>query len=400
MGIGRDLRSWLLLSALLAGALVQPLACDKDPEPSAASEALKAMLAEVGPQTVIPALQRAETAAGAMIAAASAWSDAERSGSDPEQARLAAQQAWVSLMEAWQEAELHQIGPSGSSLTALGGRDLRDEIYSWPTVNPCRVDQETVYGDYASPSFFEGTLVNAYGLDALETLLYSEPGVNACPSQVDINADGTWDALGDIQQRRADYALVVAGGVADTLSELLSAWDPASGDFSGEVARAGEGSATYGAPEEALNAVFDALFYLELSTKDRKLGRPLGLVDCSGTSCVSEVESPLAGLSQRWIAANLRGFRALYAGGEGAGMDDLLREIGSGDLADEMLSALDAADAAAAALSVPIDEAALGDRQPAIDLFDAVKAVTDLLKEDIAVVLVLQVPSEAAGDND
>ena len=36
----------------------------------------------------------------------------------------------------------HQLGPAASALTT-GGEGLRDEVYSWPTVNPCRVDQET-----------------------------------------------------------------------------------------------------------------------------------------------------------------------------------------------------------------------------------------------------------------
>ena len=33
-----------------------------------------------------------------------------------------------------------QLGPAGSSLSAVAGADIRDEIYSWPTINPCRID--------------------------------------------------------------------------------------------------------------------------------------------------------------------------------------------------------------------------------------------------------------------
>jgi predicted lipoprotein len=398
-----DLRGWLVLVALGAAALVQPLACNdgsKAPPPTA--DVLLELLADVGPEVVEPALLGASQSADALVAACLAWAETESAGGDTSSARASAQEAWRGAMERWQEVEVLQIGPAASSLTAVAGLDLRDEVYSWPTTNPCRVDQETVYGGYAQPDFFEVSLVNSYGLDALETLLFSAPAVNACPGQVDINADGSWDTLGEdgVQQRRADYAVVVAGGVRDTIVSLQQAWSAQGGDFSGKVARGGEEGSPYASPEQALNAVFDALFYVELQTKDKKLARPLGLLDCAGTDCADEVETPVAGGSQVWIAANLRSFRALFTGGAGTGMDELVRSLGEEELADAVLSALDQADAAAAALTVPVDVAATTDPAPALALHAAIKGVTDLLKGDLATLLVLQVPSEAAGDND
>ena len=66
-------------------------------------------------------------------------------------------------------------------------------------------------------------------------------------------------------------------------------------------------------------------------------------------------------------------------------------------LATEMLSALDAAEAAVGALDGTVDAT---DPQALSDAYDAVKVVTDLMKMDIATVLSLQVPQEAAGDVD
>jgi uncharacterized protein len=392
-----ELGSWAVVGALAAAVVLQPLAC-RTPEGEGtgpAGDALIALLADAGPEVVVPTLDRALVASEALVESAEAWAAAEASGGDVAASREAAQEAWRGAVAVWQEAEVLQLGPGASSVTAAGGADLRDEVYSWPTVNPCRVDQETVYGGWSEAAFFEQSLVNVYGLDALETLLFAAPGVNACPGQVDINADGSWDAFGEagVQLRRAEYAVIAATGVRDTIADLRGRWD----DWALVL---GAADAPYESPEDALNAVFDALFYLELYTKDRKLARPLGLKDCVGTACVGEVETPLAGGSNEWIAANLRGFRALYTGAGGAGMDDLLRSLGEDDLADAMAAALDEADAAAAALEVPIDEAALGDPAPAVALHDAVKGVTDLLKGDLATVLVLQVPAEAAGDND
>lgn len=395
-----DRRGLAVLAGLIVAVVVQPVACDgggKGGPDGEVTEAVRRVLAEVGSGVVIPTIDRSIERAQALGAALDAWS----ADAGDEAARAAAQDAWVALMDAWQEAEVHQLGPAGSTLTVVGGLGLRDEVYSWPTVNPCRVDQETVTSDWAAPAFFEDELVNAYGLDALETLLFSPPGVNACPSQVDINAYGTWDALGTdgVQEQRARYASAVAAHVAATLGDLRGRWDPAGGDFSGTLAAAGEAGSPYDSAEQGLNAVFDALYYLELETQDTKLADPLGLGDCT-TDCLGLVETPVAGGSHRWVAANLRGFRALFTGGDGQGMDDLLGELGHADVADAVLAALDDADAAAAALTVPIDVAATTDPAPAVALLEAVRGVTDLLEGDVATILALQIPSEAAGDND
>ncbi len=138
----------------------------------------------------------------------------------------------------------------------------------------------------------------------------------------------------------------------------------------------------------------------ETRTKDRKLAWPLGKKDCGLDDCTDEGESLIAGTSHLWIRSNLIGFRALFTGGEGMGIDDLLISVDQESLANDMISALDEADAAAAALNIPLEQAIDEDVDGINDLFDAIKRVTTLLKRDIATVLSLQVPQEAAGDND
>lgn len=397
--------SWALVGLLCAAALTRS-ACttDTDGKPVDVPVAIGDLLADTWPEVVSPALDRAEERAAALITVSEAWSAAEAAGTaaESEPARVATQEAWWALMDVWQELEVMQLGPLGSELDAVGGLGLRDEVYSWPTTSRCRVDQETVDDDWSDPDFYLANLVTVYGLAALETLLYAEPGVNDCEDVVDINASGEWAALGadGVQERRAAYAVVLAHGVADVLTEARTAWDPAGGDFAGTLAAAGTEGNAFEAPETALNAIFDGLFYLEIATKDRKLAEPLGLRECVEGTCLASVETTLAGGSNLWIAANLRGFRALYTGGAGAGMDDLLQSIDQGELDGRVLSALDAADTAAAALDQPIDVAAAGDPATAVALHDAIKVVTDLLKGEVATALTMQIPSEAAGDND
>jgi predicted lipoprotein len=396
--------SWGLLAGLAALALLKT-ACDggegpKDETP--VGDALVALLAAVGPEVVRPAIDRAAVAADTLQVATAAWRDAEAAGVGADEAQVAAQDAWWAMMAAWQEVEVLQLGPAASSLTAVGGADLRDDVYSWPTVNRCRVDQETVDDDWADPTFFETSLVNVYGLAALEVLLYSPAGENACAATVGINTDGSWDALGvdGVQAQRAAYAAVLAAHTAQVVDAAVTHWDPAQGDFGAQLTGAGEGASVYESREEALNAVFDALFYVETGTKDRKIGYAVGAGECATTSCIADIESPIAGGSHAWVAVNLRGFRTLYMGGSGAGMDDLLVSLGEDELAAALVAALDTADAAALAVTVPFDVAAVEDPAALDALYAAVKGVTDLLKGDIATVLAMQIPAEAAGDND
>ena len=369
--------SWGIVVGIGVLALARP-ACGPPEGKAPTDDTLTAVLAQTGPGAVEPALALAASSADELIDAANAWAAA------PDDA-TAAQDAWRATMAAWQRVEVMQIGPLGSSLTVLGGQDIRDQVYSWPTVNPCAVDQQTVAGEWVQPDFFATHLVNVYGLAALETLLFSPAGENVCPSQVDINASGSWDALGPaaIQQNRADYAVVLAAGVAERIRFAQSEWTAYEAEFES-------------GGQDSLNAIFDALFYIETRTKDDKLGGPIGRYDCGATSCLGFVETPLAGGSNVWLAENLVGFRALYLGGDGVGLDDLLIANDHADIADAMSAALDVADSAAAAVTEPI-----GDATPeALALHDALDGVGTLLKSEIAPALVLQVPAEAAGDND
>jgi len=363
---------------------------DKDQLSDEARDALQGMLEDAWPEVISLHLDAARAATVSLTDATTAWS-AEPTSSD---ARTEAQTAWRTALAAWQEAELMQLGPAGDSLKVVGGESLRDEIYSWPLTNPCIVDQRTVRGEYAEAGFFDDVLVNSTGFDALETLLFSEPNTHVCPSQV--LKDRDWEALGaeGIAQARADYAGVLADQIIVNIDTIVSGWE---NGFGADLASAGTEGSTFPAQLEAANAIYDALFYLETRVKDRKLGWPLGLKPCGEDSCMDEIETPLSGDSPTWLASNLVGFRALFTGGDGLGMTDLLASVGHEDLANEVIANLDEADAAVAEIDASFDTVDSGKLAAA---HAAVKKVTDLLKSDIATVLTLQVPSEAAGDND
>jgi len=381
--------SWAALVGL--GALVAGQACTGDADTGGQDLDVFGLLAAVGPDVMLPALERFQVDLIGLEVALVAWQD----GSGDQ---AAAQDAWKLALASWQPLELMQLGPAGDSLDVIAGQSIRDLVYSWPTINGCRVDQETTEQAWDDDHWFDDNLVNAYGLDALEHLLFASLE-NSCSTQIGI--DEAWAALGDsgVLANRQAYALTLASHAAEVAEYLHTRWSSDGGDFSGLLTAVTETS-PYDSQTEALNAVFDALFYLDNSTKDRKLGQPLGLLDCSDDRCPEDVEGLISGTGVAALAGNLDGFEALFTGGDGAGFDDLLAELGHGDLSDDILDAVAVARATVATLEGPLDELVSNDPDAVTQAHADIKAITDLVKGDLATILALRVPDEAAGDND
>jgi predicted lipoprotein len=401
-----DSLGWFVLLSVGVGSLIQAASCSPNTTHETTSlttdqvAIVEAILASFWPDLLAPTLAQAVDDVDELTRSTQAWLTELEAGEDGVTARADVQTAWINAMTSWQAMEVLQVGPAASSLYADGGMDIRDNLYSWPSTNPCRVDQETVEGNWDEDDFFTVNLVNVMGFDAMEVLLFSSDEENRCSTPIDINADGTWDALGDdgVRLNRAAYSLSLSEQMAVELSSIQTAWSPKEENFHAILNTAGND--VYANKTAALNALYDALFYLETSVNDRKLGWSLGYNDCGQDDCSDYLESPFAGNSTVWVAQNLTTFRALFMGVDGAGFYDLLTTFDEVALADELVTALDTADSAASLLSDALPTTQSENAEDGDALYDAVKRVTDLLKGDIATVLTLQIPSEAAGDVD
>jgi predicted lipoprotein len=320
--------------------------------------------------------------------------------------RETARAAWKKAVGLWQQAELVRVGPAGPA-TQPEGENLRDFVVSWPLVSRCLVEQTIVAKAYESATFPQTALINVRGLNAGEYLLFYEGTDNACSASATINTSGSWAALGpaELAGRKAAYAAVVSADVAAKARALADAWDPANGAFGARLASAGESGSPFGSAQAALNAVSDGMFYLEREVKDLKLGRPLGLVECSTPTCPEAVESQYARIGRDHIRNNLVGFRRIFAGceeqGGQVGFDDLLAAMGAEPLATRMSGDIDAAIEAADALAGPDIVSALEeDREGLEQLHASIKNVTDALKTEFVSVLDLEIPKVVEGDND
>ncbi|GEM_PF-418139 len=366
------------------------------------------VLASIASNVIVPAIAAFSSDADGLEQAVSAHVAAlTNGGDDPTTTLVSAQQSWHTAMAQWQRLEVMQVGPAASSLDAIAGENRRDAIYSWPTVNTCAIDRALADETFLGPDFLSESAVYVFGLDALEYLLFMrEPG-HTCPPQIQL--EGPWTALGlaEVERRRAEYAQVLAQEISRQAHALEDRWAPSKDDFAGLLAKPGVGDSPYPDDREALDQVFRAMFYVDLVTKDAKLGRALGLQEgCISVPCPDLLELPWSGDAALALAANLEALRDLVIGGQNRdsahGFDDLLEQDGHGEIANTLLGDIDAAIDVCRAFDKPLQGVLASDTGLAQvrDLYDAIKRVTDTLKNSFVLALMLTVPSDGDGDND
>lgn len=362
-------------------------------------------LENIADAVVIPMFEKFHQKSIELEEAAEAYFLATDGGyGDLDQLQLETQLKWNETMALWQQAELMQVGPAGPVGLVGGGASARDDIYSWPTLNPCAIDQQIVSNEFQEPGFFTRKLVNIYGLDSLEYVLFHESPDNQCSSPSTINQNGSWAALEEdsLRHRRAAYALAAAQFLKENAESLLQDWEPSTGNFRASfVMDAENGAPVFESSEAALNDVFRALYYLELSVKDRKLAIPAGLTDaCPEDVCLNSLESQWAQRNSSHIENNLLGFRDLFTGKDGVGFDDLLADEGAEDLSMEIIAKTDIAIENTRGLDDSMQSLLQEHPNQVVALFHDIKNITDLMKEQFTGILNVQIPIEGAGDTD
>jgi len=307
--------------------------------------------------------------------------------------------AYGSAFELLSTNESLQFGPLSAQSESAGkdsyqGKGLRELMYSWPLSARCRVEDQVAQRAYTQD--MKSVLVAGRGMFALDYLLFYPGSDTACLASS--STGQKWLALSadDIVGGKLEYASAVADDILLQAQTLRAAWASDGGNF-GPLFIDATG---YPSEQEAMKVLAWALLYLEREVKDWKLGVPSGH---TATAPVSVAEAAFSGLKIGPIRQNLRGFRALFQGcgsdGEGLGFDDWLREAGHPELATEIIAAYR-------------DAQAIADGSPELDtltpeqleaLYQAVKALTDLLKNDLfgaGSPLGLTLPPGLEGDTD
>ena len=376
------------------GPFMEPTDEDCGPAPVSSRRFTRAALREAAADCAIWQYCHVENAAAALRDAVSALHD---EASDA--ARPAAQKAWRTAMQRWSVAELFQFGPAGSKVDSAGrdpihGRGVRDFVYAWPFVGRCRVEEQVIVRGYEKS--WSQVQISARGLFGLEYLLFY-PGVDQACSPNSTTGKG-WAALdaASLGGAKLDYAAALSADVFEQVHGLREAWSPDGGNFRQTLIDA----TGYESEQQALNVIAWSLLYVEKEVKDWKVGIPAGV---TLSHPVSQPEGTLSLTGIVSIRENLRGFRALFQGcgenGAGLGFDDWLNDVGQNQLATDLLTALDAAQAAVETFP-SLHEAT----KPELEaLYQKLRALTLLLKADFfgaGSALNLKLPAGVASDTD
>jgi predicted lipoprotein len=391
---------WLLTCLLLAS-----VSCTKVERRAdvADAPARRALLKNLSERVILPAYESFSDSAATLQAAVDAYASVQTAST-----RFQAQAIFREAMLAWQQAELFQVGPAANvSNFNPGSAGLRAEIYAWDKDDACVVDRGLVKQVYESDDFTKDVYFYGRGLGALERLLFDESDATACAASDRVATPEAWRELvesGELEARRARYALRVSEVVHARAQELVEAFRD---DFMPELISAGSGSRLFDRTQEALNALTNALFYVDVELRDLKVGGPLGrTLACMDEPCATEHH--YAQLSSEAMVANLTALKLAFVGappdderGDALwGLSDLLRSVDAAATADQIEALIEAALRAVKALGSHFDEAPRDRNLPGDAAFTALQELADALNTEFLQKLALSPPMRASGDND
>jgi predicted lipoprotein len=337
-----------LVAALVLVGCSQPAATQEDTR--------RVLLQKLGEQIFLPQYVEFEQRAADVRATADALCE-----SPSEETLGAARDAWWAARAPWKRNETVAFGPYATPDSYGAAIDF------WP----CR--QESVDTVLAGTDAIEPALLGAAakGLPAMEYLLWDP--------ERDLVADS------EPGSRRCEYLAAVGKDLADDATAIRAAWDPAEGDFLGELVEAGRGSKKYKSIEMSLGAVVNQMLTDLEAARDDKLGKPLGNTT-EGMPLVEEVESRFSARSLEDLRDSLRGVEAVCFGANVEGAQSLasyLEGIGRDDIVPELRDALDASYAAIDAIPEPLTVSVVESPELVQGAIDSIKVVQVLISADV-----------------
>jgi predicted lipoprotein len=359
-----------LLAAVAAGALV-PLgqACG----PTEISDRRRELLRSWGERLLLPSYAELEVRAAELEARAGELGD------DPsEETLLAAQDAWWQARTPWKRSDLFGFGPYSLQPQRLGPK-----IDFWPG-RPESVLEVLAADTALDADGLELVGAPAKGFTALEYLLF-EPDLDL------IEAFST-------TPRRAEYVAALAADLGARTRELAEAWDPAFGNYLGELVDGGRGSTSFSTLDAALGEIVNRAGYALENDRLEKLGRPLGDT-ADGTPQPDLCESPWSGRSREDMSDNLAGIALVYRGDAAngvGGLDEYLRYRGR-ELAATFEQRFGACEAALDAVALPFTQAVADDPESLRTLMSELAALQRFFQIDVISALSLSV---GFNDND
>jgi len=353
-------------------------------------------------QVITPTFEQFSTLAQAQTQAINTYCQLEKNdNSSVNDSKLAAQNSWREAMNIWQQAEMMQLEP----LSKADG-ELRNNIYSWPTKNTCGVDFDVTFYKEGSvngkPYDISLRTASRKSLVALEYLLFNDNLEHSCTGATQPES---WNNQTEQYRRvaRCEFAEEVAKDIENNSQVLLKQWSGING-YASKLKAAGTQGSEFETEHQAVNKLSDALFYLDIFTKSKKIAEPVGLElnPCGSQPCPEAVEATYSHHSLENIINNIQAFKLFIQGsGDNAiGFRDYLIDVGDNTTADNLDADIEQVLTSAQAYQMTLAQTLATNPDQVQQTHTEVKNITDKLKSDFITSLALELPKTAAGDND
>ena len=373
---------------------------------------LTTLFKDLADQVILPNYRDSQSAVAELAGDSGAiqqYCDAIGSANESAQL-LGAQNAWKSAMGVWQRAEMHKLGPVIANNETLQNRILS---YKQGNINTCALDQAVVL---SQPGGFDISqkAPNQKGLGSVGYLLFNADLTHTCPGTIAETVD--WDARTEQQRKewRCDHARIVVTDIESAVNDVVSEWEIDGGNYRGVFINNLNNQASF-------KGVSDGLFYMDVSTKDQKLGLSLGISgNCSQPSCPTAIESRFSETSLANIKANIESFKLILTGNGGLGLDSLISDAQVPEVTERLLQYSNDALAEIDGMSVSLYDQAVeidtdneatectnaynspdtASNFPACNLYGHIKRISDELKTGFVTATNSSIPESSQSDND
>jgi putative iron-regulated protein len=206
-----------------------------------------------------------------------------------------AQDAWRSTRVAWETAEGYLFGP-------VEDFNYDPSIDTWP-LSKTELDSLLASSNPLNVSDIDALPYSLKGFHAIEYILF-----------------GTGDAS-NITSREKQYLFSLTQSLSNTTTALRNSWDPASGDFTDQLIKAGQGSQRFATRKDAFLAIVAAMSDICNEVADEKMQDPLIAKDSTLD------ESAFSHNSTEDFRCNITGVSDAYFGqyiADGHGLDKII----------------------------------------------------------------------------
>lgn len=263
----------------------------------------------------------------------------------------AARSSWSTLRTSWNETRSFRFGPATTERTM--------NVIDYP-IDPAKIDKLLGEQQAFTTTSLAALGADQRGLGGIEHVLYR---------------------TGDLDAQACSYATAATEIVADATARVLTGWTTGldgARSFADQLIHPGDGG-MYATEHDAYGDLVNSMIFTITVTADARIGRASG--DATGTPEPTEADPGRAQRAKQDAIDTIRGVQAVYAGGPGGGLQQVVASI-STDTATKMGTELEAAIAALDALPQPI--ATTIDPAPAHAAYEALKATVVTLRAEIA----------------